>query len=114
MQAGREYVRRSLHGSCCPAVTSLLPAGRRRIANQRHLGEAAGIDHAHHLEHLAVVDRLVAAHEDAAVGGALRSEEHTSEPQSLMRISYAVFCLKKKKTHIQLQMISISTSNNSH
>src|SRR3546814_4904075 len=29
--------------------------------------------------------------------GALRSEEHTSELQSLMRISYAVFCLKKKK-----------------
>src|SRR3546814_10641393 len=31
----------------------------------------------------------------------LRSEEHTSELQSLMRISYAVFCLKKKKTHTQ-------------
>src|SRR3546814_9660274 len=30
-----------------------------------------------------------------------RSEEHTSELQSLMRISYAVFCLKKKKTHIK-------------
>src|SRR3546814_8956766 len=30
-----------------------------------------------------------------------RSEEHTSELQSLMRISYAVFCLKKKKTSIQ-------------
>src|SRR3546814_9388845 len=30
-------------------------------------------------------------------GGAVRSEEHTSELQSLMRISYAVFCLKKKK-----------------
>src|SRR3546814_4864569 len=29
--------------------------------------------------------------------GSLRSEEHTSELQSLMRISYAVFCLKKKK-----------------
>src|SRR3546814_2926749 len=29
--------------------------------------------------------------------GAIRSEEHTSELQSLMRISYAVFCLKKKK-----------------
>src|SRR3546814_5391887 len=28
-----------------------------------------------------------------------RSEEHTSELQSLMRISYAVFCLKKKKLH---------------
>src|SRR3546814_7930611 len=31
-------------------------------------------------------------------GRAPRSEEHTSELQSLMRISYAVFCLKKKKT----------------
>src|SRR3546814_6121361 len=30
-----------------------------------------------------------------------RSEEHTSELQSLMRISYAVFCLKKKKQKIQ-------------
>src|SRR3546814_9265158 len=29
----------------------------------------------------------------------VRSEEHTSELQSLMRISYAVFCLKKKKTN---------------
>src|SRR3546814_1462026 len=29
--------------------------------------------------------------------GGIRSEEHTSELQSLMRISYAVFCLKKKK-----------------
>src|SRR3546814_5296069 len=29
-----------------------------------------------------------------------RSEEHTSELQSLMRISYAVFCLKKKNKHI--------------
>src|SRR3546814_6440781 len=36
-----------------------------------------------------------------------RSEEHTSELQSLMRISYAVFCLKKKKikTHIKTQDI---------
>src|SRR3546814_5512588 len=33
-----------------------------------------------------------------AAATAARSEEHTSELQSLMRISYAVFCLKKKKT----------------
>src|SRR3546814_1465166 len=33
----------------------------------------------------------------AVQGAAARSEEHTSELQSLMRISYAVFCLKKKK-----------------
>src|SRR3546814_2183679 len=32
-----------------------------------------------------------------------RSEEHTSELQSLMRISYAVFCLKKKKTQDKQQ-----------
>src|SRR3546814_7790184 len=31
--------------------------------------------------------------------GATRSEEHTSELQSLMRISYAVFCLKKQQKH---------------
>src|SRR3546814_5503459 len=37
---------------------------------------------------------------------ARRSEEHTSELQSLMRISYAVFCLKKKKyTHILVTAI---------
>src|SRR3546814_1020295 len=34
-----------------------------------------------------------------------RSEEHTSELQSLMRISYAVFCLKKKKTQIILYTV---------
>src|SRR3546814_8199309 len=33
------------------------------------------------------------------LAGEWRSEEHTSELQSLMRISYAVFCLKKKTTH---------------
>src|SRR3546814_2564044 len=37
----------------------------------------------------------------------VRSEEHTSELQSLMRISYAVFCLKKKKTE-QLQIKTMS------
>src|SRR3546814_5032419 len=35
-----------------------------------------------------------------------RSEEHTSELQSLMRISYAVFCLKKKKKHTSNQIKS--------
>src|SRR3546814_2624435 len=39
-----------------------------------------------------------ALHLFRAVLGQRRSEEHTSELQSLMRISYAVFCLKKKKT----------------
>src|SRR3546814_1414077 len=40
-------------------------------------------------------------------GAALRrrSEEHTSELQSLMRISYAVFCLKKKKKQLKTKLI---------
>src|SRR3546814_1973279 len=37
--------------------------------------------------------------------GTGRSEEHTSELQSLMRISYAVFCLKKKKKHQEKKRI---------
>src|SRR3546814_2382383 len=46
-----------------------------------------------------------------------RSEEHTSELQSLMRISYAVFCLKKKKTtkkytHIHTERHNQSIYNN--
>src|SRR3546814_966248 len=34
-----------------------------------------------------------------------KSEEHTSELQSLMRISYAVFCLKKKRQHIRIGLV---------
>src|SRR3546814_3581808 len=45
----------------------------------------------HHGVDAAVGDRMVRQHDLQA-----RSEEHTSELQSLMRISYAVFCLKKK------------------
>src|SRR3546814_4160497 len=59
---------------------------------------------------LAAVNREIAPHPRMRLGAAAveigdcanarRSEEHTSELQSLMRISYAVFCLKKKKiTH---------------
>src|SRR3546814_5598202 len=45
-----------------------------------------------------VPDQLVAARDGRIAGVAgTRSEEHTSELQSLLRISYAVFCLKKKK-----------------
>src|SRR3546814_3744131 len=40
----------------------------------------------------------VGGHQHRAVDDQERSEEHTSELQSLMRISYAVFCLKKKTT----------------
>src|SRR3546814_4045308 len=39
----------------------------------------------------------------------IRSEEHTSELQSLMRNSYAVFCLKKKKSRINTQYVYTNT-----
>src|SRR3546814_1507375 len=42
----------------------------------------------------------VEAANEGPVAHGIRSEEHTSELQSLMRISYAVFCLKKKKKQI--------------
>src|SRR3546814_2977239 len=43
--------------------------------------------------------RVVAGDGPERIHGEWRSEEHTSELQSLMRISYAVFCLKKKNIH---------------
>src|SRR3546814_10288039 len=54
---------------------------------------------------LALIDRS-SWHMDSTPRGStafppFRSEEHTSELQSLMRISYAVFCLKKKNKHIR-------------
>src|SRR3546814_8992343 len=49
------------------------------------------------------------AWDTALMESSWRSEEHTSELQSLMRISYAVFCLKKKKKH---QRTRIKRENN--
>src|SRR3546814_5594653 len=46
-----------------------------------------------------VLEAEVSASLSEIEGSVARSEEHTSELQSLMRISYAVFCLKKKKTN---------------
>src|SRR3546814_3083306 len=49
-------------------------------------------------------------HADGRRPGPERSEEHTSELQSLMRISYAVFCLKKKNTHA----LKLANDNTTH
>src|SRR3546814_5484536 len=48
------------------------------------------------------------ARSGSGASASVRSEEHTSELQSLMRISYAVFCLKKKNNHILLILDTIS------
>src|SRR3546814_8359289 len=71
-----------------------------------HLVRRAGADLVQQIADRAVADRLGGVAGDDRAGHCvagnghrqLRSEEHTSELQSLMRISYAVFCLKKKKT----------------
>src|SRR3546814_15063607 len=65
--------------------TTLFRSGQPRLAVGAHRRHR--LRHQDHLRHLAVAVQCD------------RSEEHTSELQSLMRISYAVFCLKKK-THI--------------
>src|SRR3546814_4921799 len=70
---------------------------RRRNVEQHHAATDAGfeVEIFVQLHVRPEIDEL-----DAGVGRAehgARSEEHTSELQSLMRISYAVFCLKKKK-----------------
>src|SRR3546814_8441095 len=63
---------------------------------------------------LAVGDRCTAVALTRKPGGD-RSEEHTSELQSLMRISYAVFCLKKKKnTKIIHKTGNHNTQHNRH
>src|SRR3546814_7149976 len=80
--AGHHRFRRRLHGR-----RRLLPAARgqqagdRKAGQQRREAEPGGD---HDLGTLRISRRP-------------RSEEHTSELQSLMRISYAVFCLKKQK-----------------
>src|SRR3546814_2022192 len=56
-----------------------VPAGLHLAMQEEHLSEVVG----------------------AVLENAVRSEEHTSELQSLMRISYAVFCLKKQKNKLQ-------------
>src|SRR3546814_10608066 len=74
---------RQQHAGISHHLHQPLEAGQRLVVQVMRL-----VDHQY--------DRALAlAHDVAQV--ALRSEEHTSELQSLMRISYAVFCLKKKK-----------------
>src|SRR3546814_8987204 len=67
--------------------------GRTRPFVEEHQPEQGGEDEA------AVADRhQLGRRRQAKALDVARSEEHTSELQSLMRISYAVFCLKKTKT----------------
>src|SRR3546814_5959889 len=97
---------------CSSDLCYVRPAHRRvQQRFDRHAGEDQDADHGdgvgnHRDERRSEPERAAQADGDVAVDGAwvrqvsrhrrVRSEEHTSELKSLMRISYAVFCLKKK------------------
>src|SRR3546814_6403173 len=95
---------------------------RLRVGRHRHVAHAEAPQGVHHrVDHrrrrtdrpdLAAAlhaERVVRA-QRALGADRERSEEHTSELQSLMRISYAVFCLKKKKTYNLLTTKQSNTS----
>src|SRR3546814_2902636 len=101
----------------CAAGLVWARAGRARAMTNRAARLLSDLDifdlavglHPPGMDGVLVIDRIEAAHRSQGFDGRLhiaalvhgRSEEHTSELQSLMRISYAVFCLKKNKhTHI--------------
>src|SRR3546814_1681962 len=70
----------------------------RALAQQQAVCAQVGIDRVEQVGREAVALQQTPEVEDGGLIGQ-RSEEHTSELQSLMRISYAVFCLKKKNTN---------------
>src|SRR3546814_10304710 len=68
-----------------------------RVCSSKRDWQVAGSNASYPHAGRSVPSRGVFPHEEVDHSVARRSEEHTSELQSLMRISYAVFCLKKKK-----------------
>src|SRR3546814_6932212 len=96
----RQYATLDLPGERAPARALVNSLGKteRSLLNRLTLRAGRLPDAAHPGE--VVADEAFLEANGLALGArldAVRSEEHTSELQSLMRISYAVFCLKKKK-----------------
>src|SRR3546814_6631441 len=91
-----DYFRERIWISCDPDERTI-PALAERFGADRFLW-ASDFPHADHTPaYLADLEELADSFPDG--GSRQRSEEHTSELQSLMRISYAVFCLKKNTLH---------------
>src|SRR3546814_4699579 len=81
------------------AIRQPVRGSQRRLMDQARRNAQEALDR--HLAETTTQGRILGELADLFELEAPRSEEHTSELQSLMRISYAVFCLKKKKTHKQ-------------
>src|SRR3546814_6921551 len=103
-QEGIESIRKIRHRNPAVGIIAISGGGRTRnfgfLDFARKLGANGTLSKPFTgTQLLALVETTLNA---APKNHAARSEEHTSELQSLMRISYAVFCLKnKKKTHKQ-------------
>src|SRR3546814_9166514 len=80
-----------------PLVANLQPSGAYFMEDLYYAGGLPAVMHA--IERYLHTDVLTV---NGQTLGENRSEEHTSELQSLMRISYAVFCLKKKKLNTRI------------
>src|SRR3546814_1941758 len=93
MTALHRLIGHHLVQRACPRVPDALRA-REQLLPELGQGDAArlALEQRQAEQILERADRAA----DSRLGQVQRSEEHTSELQSLMRISYAVFCLKKK------------------
>src|SRR3546814_8246557 len=90
-----------------------IPETRVRQLQQRILIDLAGGGQHQSFGPIMNVDpAFQRCHIDRCNARFIRSEEHTSELQSLMRISYAVFCLKKKISTIQQRTTTTIQSTN--
>src|SRR3546814_4089449 len=89
-----------------PDWSSTETAASRRVRAEMPSAFQASLNRARRMSRLATSRRLRPPAWRAALSS--RSEEQTSELQSLMRISYAVFCLKKKKYDIYTLIIHSS------
>src|SRR3546814_4860940 len=92
-----------IEGDAAVEVEDVVFGDHRAVAGGQIVDRAAILE-----MRLGVVDAVI-GDDDVAVRGR-RSEEHTSELQSLMRISYAVFCLKKK-TKLHTYIVTENTQD---
>src|SRR3546814_7828896 len=90
--AGAAYLRAMYDRFGYPGLFAAYNAGPARYERHLRTGQALPAETRDYIAQLAKVPAT-----PSMPPAVLRSEEHTSELQSLMRISYAVFCLKKKK-----------------
>src|SRR3546814_1837089 len=84
--------------------TTLFRSGRHQPGGALlHANGAAGVEDQQALDRWVHARSSLIGAGRREIGRVGRSEEHTSELQSLMRISYAVFCLKKKKKKMRVK-----------